>query len=166
MPRAIIFAIRRLKAEEPFAKPVDKKDARILRQLVLDSRTPLARIASRVGLTDNGVRYRIRRMEDSGIIRGYTAVIDRAAMGRPLSAVLRVRADPGAVAPLASRLGTSPLLTQVFVVAGPFNIVAVGAFEGPRELRKFMRSHLESKGVQSVEVDIITESVDPRPRAP
>ncbi|HEX9709137.1 MAG TPA: AsnC family transcriptional regulator, partial [Candidatus Thermoplasmatota archaeon] len=66
---------------------MDKKDARILRQLVLDSRTPLSRIASRVGLTDNGVRYRVRQMEERGIIRRYTVVVDQAAMGRPLAAV-------------------------------------------------------------------------------
>lgn len=155
-----------MKAEYPIGPRVDKKNARILRQLIADSRTPIARIASKVGLTDNGVRYRIRQMEDAGIIRGYTASVNQGAMGRPLSAVLRVRAEPAVVSHLAAKLGASRVLSQVYVVAGPANIVAVGNFEGPEELRKFMRAHLEGKGVRSVEVDLVTEAVHPGPRLP
>lgn len=160
------FGNRSFKAKEPIAPRVDKKDSRILRQLVSDSRTPIARIAAKVGLTDNGVRYRVRQLEDAGVIRGYTAVVDQGALGRPLAAVLRVRADPAAVSHLASKLGSSPLLSQVYVVAGAANIVAMGDFEGPDELRKFMRANLEGKGVQSVEVDLVTEAVHAGPRVP
>jgi Lrp/AsnC family transcriptional regulator, leucine-responsive regulatory protein len=52
-------------------------------------------LAKLVGLSAPSVAERVRRLGDAGIIRGYTAVIDPAALGLPLAAYLRIRPMPG-----------------------------------------------------------------------
>jgi Lrp/AsnC family leucine-responsive transcriptional regulator len=74
---------------------VDELDRAIVRLLVEDSRRTFAQIGSLVGLSAPSVHARVRRLEERGVIAGYTAVVDPAALGYPLSAFVAVRQAPG-----------------------------------------------------------------------
>jgi Lrp/AsnC family leucine-responsive transcriptional regulator len=74
---------------------IDATDAALLRALAGDARTTMADLARSVGLSAPSVAERVRRLEDAGIIRGYAARIDPAALGLPLAAYVRVRPMPG-----------------------------------------------------------------------
>ena len=60
---------------------LDKKDVRILSCLDFNSRQTNSKIAKQVGLSKDSVGYRIKSLEDRGIIRGYNAVIDSSKLG-------------------------------------------------------------------------------------
>jgi len=60
---------------------LDLKDRRILYQLDLDSRQSLQTIGKRVGLPKNVVAYRIKRLEELGIIKNFYSVIDASKLG-------------------------------------------------------------------------------------
>ncbi len=68
-------------AREAEAARLDKKDRLLLHLLDLDARAPAARLAKRVRLSKEGVAYRIRRLEETGVLRGFGAVIDFSALG-------------------------------------------------------------------------------------
>jgi Lrp/AsnC family leucine-responsive transcriptional regulator len=74
---------------------VDGIDARLLTSLAQDARASLAELARRVGLSPPSVSERLRRLEESGVIEGYTIRVDPAALGFPIAAWLRVRPVPG-----------------------------------------------------------------------
>ena len=92
--------------------PVEELDRvgwRILQALEADARLSFARLARRVGLSPPAVAERVRRMEELGLITAYRAVPDRARLGRPILAFMRVT-TPGETFPrliaLARRLDT------------------------------------------------------------
>ena len=60
---------------------IDLKDRRILYQLDLDARQSLTQIGKKVGLKKDVVSYRIKRMEDEGIIKSYWTLIDAYKLG-------------------------------------------------------------------------------------
>ena len=60
---------------------IDDTDKQILALLRMNARAPLSEIARTVGLSAAPVARRIERLEKSGVIRGYTAVIDDHAAG-------------------------------------------------------------------------------------
>ncbi len=60
---------------------LDKKDKRILAALDLNARIPITKIAKMVRLSREVVAYRIKRLEDKGIIEGYYAVLDVSKLG-------------------------------------------------------------------------------------
>ncbi len=74
---------------------IDATDASILRILGKDARVTMADLARAVGLSAPSVTERVRRLEEAGIVRGYGARIDPAALGLPLAAYIRVRPMPG-----------------------------------------------------------------------
>ena len=62
-------------------KIADDLDRRILRELSADARITNNELAERVGLSASACLRRLRRLEETGIIRGYTAIIDPAVEG-------------------------------------------------------------------------------------
>jgi Lrp/AsnC family transcriptional regulator, leucine-responsive regulatory protein len=70
---------------------LDETDRRILEELEADGRLTMAELGRRVTLSPPAVAERVQRLERSGVITGYKAVIDPKAIGYPLAAVVRVR---------------------------------------------------------------------------
>jgi DNA-binding Lrp family transcriptional regulator len=69
---------------------LDETDERILAELAQDARATYAEIGSRVNLSAPAVKRRVDRMLDSGVIRGFTTVIDRNALGWSTEAYVQV----------------------------------------------------------------------------
>jgi Lrp/AsnC family transcriptional regulator, leucine-responsive regulatory protein len=61
---------------------VDSIDRRILYELARDARQTNADLADRIGLSASACLRRVRHLEESGAIRGYTAVIDPSEVDR------------------------------------------------------------------------------------
>jgi DNA-binding Lrp family transcriptional regulator len=60
---------------------IDLKDRKILYNLEINSRQPLSNIAKKVGLSENSVAYRIKRLEKNEIIKNYYTIIDAFKLG-------------------------------------------------------------------------------------
>lgn len=69
---------------------MDAIDTRILELLQEDGRMPSAALADAVGLTPTPLRDRLKKLVESGAIRKYTAIVDPARVGRPISAFVQV----------------------------------------------------------------------------
>lgn len=70
---------------------VDEADRSILGHLRRNGRASVTELATATGLSASACSRRLRRLEDSGVIRGYRAVIDPAVDGRSLTAFVAVR---------------------------------------------------------------------------
>jgi Lrp/AsnC family transcriptional regulator, leucine-responsive regulatory protein len=70
---------------------MDDVDRAILAVLDRDGRISNADLAERVGLSPSPCLRRVRRLEETGVIRGYRAVIDPTALGRGLRVIANVR---------------------------------------------------------------------------
>jgi len=69
---------------------LDQMAWRLLRELQADARLSFSALARRVGMSTPAVAERVRRLEETGAIIGYQARVDRARLGRPLGAFLRL----------------------------------------------------------------------------
>ena len=74
---------------------LDGIDVRILDALVADARVSVADLARTVGLSSPSVSERMKRLEEAGVIEGYTVRINPQALGLPIAAWLRIRPIPG-----------------------------------------------------------------------
>jgi Lrp/AsnC family leucine-responsive transcriptional regulator len=69
---------------------IDTISQRILDELQHDGRVSFRELGERVGLSAPAVTERVRRLERDGVITGYTATVDPAALGYPMLAIVRV----------------------------------------------------------------------------
>jgi Lrp/AsnC family leucine-responsive transcriptional regulator len=73
---------------------MDEIDDKILSILATNGRTSFAALGEEVGLSPHGAADRVRRLERSGVITGYAALIDPAEVGRSLDAFIDIRLLP------------------------------------------------------------------------
>src|SRR5947207_377578 len=71
-------------------KLLDDYGWKILRELQKNARVSFAELGRRVGLSTPAVLERVRRLEESGIIKGYHAELDAAKAGFPITAFIRI----------------------------------------------------------------------------
>lgn len=72
---------------------IDDIDRKILRTLQADSKTTVGDIAERVGLSPSPCARRIRLLEQFGVIKGYTVVLDQEKVGLPISAFASIKLE-------------------------------------------------------------------------
>lgn len=70
---------------------LDRIDRNILAALSADGRMSMATLAAKVGLSKTPVQARVRKLEESGFIRGYQAIVDREKMGEGHVAFVQVK---------------------------------------------------------------------------
>lgn len=74
---------------------LDEIDSRILSALDGDSRLSMSELGRVVGMSAPSVSQRVRRLENDGIIRGYTVDVESRAIGYQIRAIVRIRPLPG-----------------------------------------------------------------------
>lgn len=140
---------------------IDGIDTQILKILQLNSRTSNAEIARQVGLAPSAVFERIRKLEERGVIEGYTARINAAAIGLPLLAFIFIRADekPGDDK-TARRVAEIPEVLEVHDVAGEDCLLVKARVKDTEALGRLLRERLgRIATITSTRTTIVLETV-------
>lgn len=119
---------------------IDKIDRMIVGALVDDARISWRELADRVHLVPSSVADRVRRLEERGVVLGYTARVDPTAMGRSVRAVVDVSLAPG-VDPddFEADLATRDEVSLAMYVTGPADYTLVVDCAGAAGLDTFVR---------------------------
>ncbi|MGH3679618.1 MAG: Lrp/AsnC family transcriptional regulator [Natronosporangium sp.] len=98
---------------------IDEIDQQIIASLVADARASYAEIGTVVSLSAPAVKRRVDRLRSAGVIRGFTAVVDPAAVGWSTEAFVELfcvgRTSPGQIAAAAAR---HPEVVAAYTVSG------------------------------------------------
>jgi Lrp/AsnC family transcriptional regulator, leucine-responsive regulatory protein len=100
------------------SRPADPTDRSILVALAANGRVTVRELAQSIGLSAPSVTDRIRRMEDIGVISGYTINIDQRALGMVISAHLRMRPVQGELKRVMSMLINASEIVEADRVTG------------------------------------------------
>jgi Lrp/AsnC family leucine-responsive transcriptional regulator len=122
--------------------PLDPISTRILQVLVADGRASYQAIADEVGLSRPAVMERVRRLEETGVILGYSARLDRARIGYPVTAFIAVRYPPTefvGTEPEVAALSDNPSVLECHHVAGEDCYVLKVAAPSLEELERVIR---------------------------
>ena len=88
---------------------MEEIDQGIVRLLAADGRTSYTDLGKATGLSTSAVHQRVRRLEQRGVIKGYTIVVDHDALGLPLTALISIKPiDPRPRTTLRHGWSTSP----------------------------------------------------------
>lgn len=123
----------------------DALDRVILKALREDGRIPLVQLAERVGLSPTPCKRRLQRLEDSGLISGYTARIDRKVAGFGITALVSVeleRQDADAVEQFQRDVARfEEIVTGTLITGGQDYLLEV-VVESLEEFETFLQTRL------------------------
>src|SRR3989442_15118585 len=91
---------------------------KIVGQLIADGRVSFAELGRRVTLSSPAVAERVQRLERTGVITGYRAVLDPRKLGYPLTAIVRVKPAPGQLPRIPELAATIPQVSECHRITG------------------------------------------------
>ncbi len=107
--------------ETPDPPRLDATDRRIVAALQVEGRRPFSRIARDVGVSESAVRYRVKRLEESGVVQ-IVGIADPLRIGFDLMALVGIKAVPGRMDDVVEALRALPETSYVAVTAGSFDL--------------------------------------------
>ena len=131
---------------------LDPVDERILRLLVRNARATWREVGDVVGLSANAVAQRVRRLEDAGVVRGWTAVLDPTLEGSPDEALVLLRTTTHAASPeLEAAMAAMPQVAEVLDLAGPVDYQVRVAYASSSQLYDVVNALRALPGVVGIE---------------
>ena len=124
---------------------LDKFDLAILEALQKDARISLQELGKQVGLTSSPCWNRIRRMEEAGVIEGYSVRSNPEKIGLTETVILHVTIDSHsdeALFEFGQALEGIPEVLEAFLVSGDYDYYIRVAVEGTRGYERFLRERL------------------------
>jgi Lrp/AsnC family leucine-responsive transcriptional regulator len=97
---------------------LDAVNVRLLIELQGNPRLSMSELARRVGMSAPAVTERVQRLEGAGVITGYRLEIDPAALGMPVTALVRIRPGPGQLPKIAKTAEETPQVVECQRITG------------------------------------------------
>ncbi|HEX3502782.1 MAG TPA: Lrp/AsnC family transcriptional regulator [Xanthobacteraceae bacterium] len=140
---------------------MDDIDRRILTVLQEDGRISLADLATRVGLSASPCLRRIRRLEHSGIIARYVAVLDQSKVGLPVSVFVSIKLESQRVEALErfkKAIAKWPEVLECYLMTGPRDYLLRIVAADLEAYERFLKQKLTRiDGVSSIESSFALE---------
>lgn len=137
---------------------LDATDLALLRHLQKDGRATVQDMSEAVGLSATPVARRVRQMEDQGVITGYAALIDEAALGYGFSVFVSVKLDrqvDEALARFEAAVKAFPEVVDCWLMTGNRDYLLRIATRGLEDFERFLVGRFTKvPGVASIESSI------------
>lgn len=142
---------------------LDRTDLRILRELQKDGRLPIVELANRVALSATACQRRVKKLEDSGVIARYAALLDPVALGQQVDAFVRVSIERQSKATKIAFQDAVQKLPQVracYVMTGDLDYLLHIAVADLQAFAEFsMKVLIGLPGVKDVRSSLVLEAV-------
>jgi DNA-binding Lrp family transcriptional regulator len=128
-------------------RELDEVDRTIVTLLQQNGRMSNSELAEKSGIAASTCVTRLRSLIDRGVITGFTAVVDPAALGVELQVLISVSVRAGArqrIAELSEHLQNLPEVMQLFFLGGAEDFIIHVAARNAEEVRDFVMEHLSA----------------------
>lgn len=104
---------------------IDEVDKQILHFLIDNTRTPFTEIAKQMNVSAGTIHVRVKKMEEAGIIKGTTLIVDYGRMGYDFIAYVGILlTKSNKTEAVMKKLREIPNVTVASVISGKYNIFA------------------------------------------
>lgn len=138
---------------------LDKTDVNILKNLLENARVSNRQIAKKVKVSVGTVITKIKKMENDGIIRRYSAITDYEKLGYELTAITEIIVSKGKLLEVENEIAKISNVCAMYDVTGEFDAVAIAKFKNRKTLSEFTKTVLSIPYVERTNTHVVLEVV-------
>ncbi|MEM3442894.1 MAG: Lrp/AsnC family transcriptional regulator [Candidatus Bathyarchaeia archaeon] len=138
---------------------LDETDVKILKTLISDARLSSRQIAKECKISVGTVLSRIKKMEEEGIIKGYSALLDHEKLGYELTVVCNITVSKGRLLEVENEIARLPNVCCVYDVTGLVDAVIIAKFKNREELSKFTKKLLSLPYVERTNTHVVLTTI-------
>lgn len=139
---------------------IDDTDRAILNELLVDSDRTLKDVAESIGVTHGTVHMRLKKLKQSGVIRGTRTIVDWSSVGYSMGAFVGINLHRARDCKLVqNKLHNIPEVVEVYYSTGKYNLLVKILLKDVTELHHFLMSRLqEIKEIQATDTMVILDA--------
>ena len=138
---------------------LDGTDVKILRILLSDARLSSRQIARKTSVSIGTVLSRIKKMEQAGIIKEYSAIVDHEKLGYELTVIIEMTISKGRLSEIAKEIAKVPNVCGVYNVTGLTDAMVIAKFKKREELSGFTKHLLSLPYVERTNTHVVLTSM-------
>ena len=143
---------------------VEEIDRAIVAALTVDGRLSYTDLAEKVGLSVSAAHQRVRRLEQRGVLLGYTARVDYTALSLPLTAFVAIRPlDPSQADDAPERLAGLAEIEACYSVAGEDHYLLLVRVASPADLERLLNNIRAAANVTTRTTVVLSTAYEGRP---
>jgi Lrp/AsnC family transcriptional regulator, leucine-responsive regulatory protein len=143
---------------------VEEINRKIIALLAADGRMSFTELARQTGLSVSAAQQRVRRLEQRGVIKGYSAVISAEEIGLPLTAFVSIKPfDPAAPDDAPQRLAHLGAIEACHSVAGDENYILKVRVGSPSDLEDLLQDIRAAASVSTHTTIVLSTPFENRP---
>jgi len=121
---------------------IDELERKVVRAMNQNARKSFREIAKEVGTSATAVINKVRRLEASGVIKGYMPIVDPAHFGFDLVAIIALRISKGKLLETQQRISSDHRVAAVYDITGEWDSLVIGYFRSRDDLNDFVKGVL------------------------
>jgi DNA-binding Lrp family transcriptional regulator len=134
---------------------IDDIDRDIIKLLQDNGRITIAEIAREIEeRSENAIRYRIDKLNSEGYISDYTIRLNPKKFGKNIITIFNLNVLPQDIDHALTYLKSIEGITEIYLTAGDFSIIAIGYFDNNNAITQFVTKKL--KNIKMIDYDVIT----------
>jgi DNA-binding Lrp family transcriptional regulator len=145
--------------QEAKVMELNETDKKILKNLLDDARFSSRQIAKNVGVSVGTVLSRIKKMEDDGLIKGYSVVLDHEKLGYELTVVTEITVSKGRLTEMENEIAKIPNVCGVYDVTGLTDAVIIAKFRNREDLGRFTKQLLSLPYIERTNTHVALTTV-------
>lgn len=138
---------------------VDEIDRRILERLQDDARLAFRKIAEELGVSESTIFVRVKKLQEQGIIKRFTAAISPEMVGKGLTAFILIKADPQKYPIVLEALKKIDDIYEIYDVTGNYYAIAKIRTGTRQDLAKIIDKVGLIEGITSTETAIVLRNI-------
>ena len=138
---------------------LDATDRTILAALLEDARISQRGLAKRVGVAQGTITNRLRRLEEMGVIKGYTVLLDAESIGWTMTVITGLRIQKGTMIDVQQQIAAEPRVFAVYDVTGDYDSMVLARVQGRKDLDDLTKTVFTMEGVQRSITQVVLNTV-------
>ena len=138
---------------------LDDTDRRLLAVLLEDARISQRGLAQRIGVAQGTITNRLRRLEDRGVIKGYTVLLEPESIGWTMTVITGLRIEKGSMINVQQNIAADPRVFAVYDVTGDYDSMVLARVQSRKDLDDLTKTVFTLKGVQRSFTQVVLNTV-------
>lgn len=138
---------------------LDEINVKVLKALTEDARLSSRQIAKQCEISVGTALSRIKKMEEEGVIKGYTALLDQEKLGYELTVVTEITVSKGRLLEMENEIARIPNVCCVYDLTGLSDAAIIAKFKNREELSKFTKRLLSLPYVERTNTHVVLTTI-------
>jgi len=138
---------------------IDDRDIQILTHLLTDARQSARQLAHRLNVSTVTMISRINKLQESKIIKGYSARLDHELLGYGITAIIEIKTTQGKMLEIENKIAKQDNVIAVYDITGDADTIVIAKFKDRKSLSVFVKKLSTVPNIENTVTHIVLNTI-------